>query len=196
MFTKTAIIAALVGLSSATPAKRFTNYFQADILAGGTHIQHGSIRASGERLFINKEAAAYCEPEIIDCSTVSNATTFFYNPATTGINLNVLSPGGQEVYVTNTGELGYTRPHTLAIPELAKIQGFQYTPQLADGTVGSLTFENQGFDACPTGEKSNLGQDVYQLFARSVAGHTGCIAVTVATGGYTGLPAWAFKEKN
>ncbi|KAL2064943.1 hypothetical protein VTL71DRAFT_4083 [Oculimacula yallundae] len=192
MFTKTAIIAALAGLSAAAPTKRLTNDFQAVTLASGTPVQYGSLSASGQRIYINKETATDCPAETVDCSKVGNSTAFVYNPATTTVNMQTIVPGGQQLYVGYGGELGYTIPHTVAIPELAKVQGFEYTPQADDGTIGALIFEGQGFDACPTGEKGILDQDVYQIFARSVAGHTGCISVSIGTAAYTGSPVWSY----
>ena len=73
MFTKITIIAALAGLSSAVPTKRFTNNFQAVTLATGTPVQFGPLSASGERIFINKETATDCPAETVDCSTCTHS---------------------------------------------------------------------------------------------------------------------------
>lgn len=77
-------------------------------------------------------------------------------------------PSGQQAYVRTDGSLGFTVPHTGAVPEGAVTHPFQFTPQEENGKVGSLKFATRDFNPCKTGERGSTGLDVYKLYALSI----------------------------
>ena len=98
------------------------------------------------------------------------STIFAYGPTTSGLSLNVIVPGGQQTFVRADGSLGYTIAHSAAIPDGALSTPFQYTPQVEQGRVGQLLFDNKGFNACPVAGEAG----VYQIYARAVPSVSSC----------------------
>lgn len=101
----------------------------------------------------------------------------------------VIVPGGQEVYVAADGALGYTIPHSAALPEGALTTPFKFTPAAAGQAVGELEFNGNGFEACPVANSTWL-----QVYAVAVDGNTqtGCTGFDFATVAYTGENAWEY----
>lgn len=108
------------------------------------------------------------------------------------MSMNVAVPGGQQVYVSSGGALSYTTAHSANIPQDAQRATFNYTPQTSDSGVGTLTFDNQGFVACPAKDAG-----VYQVYAwipKTEAGsfRTDCDSIGFTTTVYSGAPAWQY----
>lgn len=101
--------------------------------------------------------------------------------------MNTVVPGGQQVYVTSDGQLGYTIAHSASIPQNANTTGFAYTPETEAGTPGSLTFNGNDFVACPTGDAG-----VYQIYAASLKTDSDCIGIAAAAFNYSGSAAWQY----
>ncbi|KUJ15324.1 uncharacterized protein LY89DRAFT_108924 [Mollisia scopiformis] len=186
MYTKTALVSALAGLAAAAPAPRSdnSNVFEAISLHSGSPVQGSTINANGNHFYINKAASTYCPSGVegLDCSQYGTQTIFAFNPSSSGLALYAAVPGGQQIYVEATGALGYTIPHSGAIPNDAYVSPFEYIVQTSTGTVGKLTFEGKDFNACPTGE-TNGEVDIYQIFASAVSSdtQTGCIDIAIGT---------------
>jgi hypothetical protein len=73
-------------------------------------------------------------------------------------------PGGQQIYVTPGGEIGYTQAHSLLMPEGSIACPFAYT-KAPGAYVGHLLmiggpFNAQGLMACPLGANG-----LWQVFA-------------------------------
>lgn len=108
------------------------------------------------------------------------------------MSLRVDVPGGQQIYVAPTGELGYTIAHSASYPAGSGLSPFEYNPQTQAGSVGTLTFENGDFYACPV-----EGQDgVYQVFAAAYGDQekyaSECTGFGFATAEWDGKTAWQY----
>jgi hypothetical protein len=107
--------------------------------------------------------------------------------------MDVAVPGGQQVYVAAGGALGYTAPHSAYIPDDAQRATFANTAQQSENGVGTLTFDKQGFVACPTGEGR---PPVYQVYAWIPKANgtlrTDCTGIEFTTAQYTGAAAWEY----
>ncbi|KAI9833343.1 MAG: hypothetical protein M1819_003738 [Sarea resinae] len=113
--------------------------------ASPIHFQ--AINASSEEFWIGKSTSTYCA--IDDCPP-GNTTAFIYDNG--GVSLDTEVPGGQRVYVTPLGVLGFTQAHSASAPEGADFGNFTYTPATSANTLGSLSYTGQGasgFIACP-----------------------------------------------
>ncbi|KAK5467363.1 hypothetical protein LTS15_000335 [Exophiala xenobiotica] len=100
--------------------------------------------------FTGTAQASSCPP--------GNDTAFVGNGA-----LAVVVPGGQQVYVAESGALMFTQAHSAVIPEGAVTDPFIYSPAQNGGQYGSVSthaFGADGFMACPT-----AGSIAYQVFA-------------------------------
>ncbi|MBE7180532.1 MAG: hypothetical protein INR71_04845 [Terriglobus roseus] len=73
--------------------------------------------------------------------------TVFAGGAAT-LSLGVAVPGGQQVYVAADGALGFTPPHSGAVPEGAALTGFSEEKGAGEGALGHLSW-GRGFVACP-----------------------------------------------
>jgi hypothetical protein len=108
--------------------------------------------------------------------------------------MDVAVPGRQQVYVAAGGAVGYTSPHSAYIPMDAQKATFANTHQYSGNGIGTLTFDNQGFVACPTGEGH---PPVYQVYAwiPKVNGtlRTDCTGIGFTTAQYTGAGAAAWE---
>ena len=70
-------------------------------------------------------------------------------------------PGGQIVYVTATGRLGFTQAHSSAVPTGAATYPFNLTPEPQFGHFSFTGLGATGFLACPT----KAGTAPWQIFA-------------------------------
>ncbi len=70
-------------------------------------------------------------------------------------------PGGQQLFVTPHGEIGYTQAHSAYIPSGSVLCPFTYYKELNApvGVLSTQAFGARGFMACPT------GGDTWQVFA-------------------------------
>jgi|ERR1712225_107676 len=111
--------------------------------------------------------------------------------------MDAVVPGGQRAFVRKDGSLGFTVPHSGAIPEGAMTGPWQFTPQKEEGTVGQLKFATRGFNACKTGEKGPSGLDIYQLYALSIGSEAQlekeCIDVGFSTATWPGAVPYEYN---
>ncbi|KAF2859588.1 carbohydrate-binding module family 52 protein [Piedraia hortae CBS 480.64] len=73
-----------------------------------------TIEASGQHFYINRPAGVYC-PSVAGgiCAASSNRTILFPGA------LDVVVPGGQEIYVQKNGALAFTQAHSASTTDLA-----------------------------------------------------------------------------
>ena len=116
---------------------------------------------------------------------------------------DVSVPGGQLVYVTPTGELGFTQAHSASIPPGSALDGFTLSSTPVNSQLASLSFSNlgaTGFLACPAGPNNTapfkVFADVSALKDADVPGGSvsACIGFDALVGEYTesGSAAWQY----
>ncbi|TGO14329.1 hypothetical protein BPAE_0657g00020 [Botrytis paeoniae] len=188
MFSKTFIATLLASSAAATPivsARAASNAFSLVSIRSGTDLQNQAITASGGRLWIGKDTASYCPSTVTSCPD-GTSTTFVAGENTLSLNAGV--PGGQQVYIASDYAVSFTQPHS-ADTQGGVISGWTYTAG-ENGSVGSLSFPDYGFIACP-GESAG----VYGVFLTPGGAGTGnCTNIAVATAPYTGegSSAWEY----
>ncbi len=158
--------------SSVTPpVPTATGAFNAWVLEGfgssSGNIQHKFIDASNRHFFIGNSSATYCPLPATECPTLpaTGCEITCYDPY---CFLNVEVPGGQQMYVEETGALGFTQAHSAAIPEGAVLGGF--TTRGYFGFTGLETVPNSNTAgstllACPVVANGTGPGLVYQVFA-------------------------------
>lgn len=122
--------------------------------SGDMNVHLRPISANGQRFFIGKDTSTYCP--LSDCSKYVDFTVFLARPndANSELGLYTNVAGGQAVFVTNEGELGYTQAHSGSSPSGSVNNPFQYTPGTDPGTTGSLNFNSKSFVACPIADQA------------------------------------------
>lgn len=97
----------------------------------------------------------------------------------------MIVPGGQRVYVTTSGALGFTTAHSALSPDGASFVSFHAEVPESSSFPGSLSYNGtEGFLACPT----KRGKGPYQVFVnipgisdKDVPGHLDkCIGFAAA----------------
>ncbi|KAL9612791.1 MAG: hypothetical protein Q9167_002626 [Letrouitia subvulpina] len=130
MYTFSLILTTLISFTSAKPI--FPRHhdpatpasFGLIALRSASPIHYGSIDASGYAFYIGKETVSYCPDQVgKDCPPGKQTIISYFNGTA---SMDVLVPGGQRVFVAPNGALGYTVPHSGAIPEGAVTKGFVY----------------------------------------------------------------------
>jgi len=196
MFSKTFLVFLLSALATAAPTnKRDANSEAFDAITIHTGNQAVHISASDSYFYIGKNTTTYC-PSDVDCSTYSNDTSFVAihsASAVPALRLNTAVSGVQHVFVLADGALTYGTPGEAA-PWGASVGPFDYTPGSDDGSVGSLTFEEDGFFTCPVVDEDF----VYQLYVAAVtpegADRSACVDVAIGTANYAGAPAYEYSN--
>ncbi|EAW08989.1 IgE-binding protein [Aspergillus clavatus NRRL 1] len=132
--------------------------FQVTALRSSSPIHFLGMTASGNSFWLGGETTTYC-PDIVKenggCPD-GTQTVLFTNA------LDVLVPGGQQIYVAPSGAVKFTTAHSANIPPGSAVEGFSYT---FDGPIGGWTFTGlgaTGFMACPT---QGDAPAPYQVFA-------------------------------
>ncbi|EXJ86368.1 hypothetical protein A1O3_03319 [Capronia epimyces CBS 606.96] len=123
----------------------------------GSPIHFLPINAAGLRLYLGGQTLSYC-PDIVDdlgACPPGNETAFSL------CNLAVIVPGGQQLYVTPRGEIGYTQAHSSFMPNGSLPCPFTYykAPGAPLGLLSTQAFGADGLMACPT------DGDAWQVFA-------------------------------
>jgi hypothetical protein len=189
MYTKNILVAAFATLAAAAPTARSTS----DVLgliathSGNINVHLRSINTSGLKFWIGKETTTYCPTTNCPNGTYTQLLASADSPS---VSLNVVVPGGQQAYVADDGSLSVTQAHSASTGTNGLRVPFSYTPAASEGTVGQLSFNGNGFVACPSGEES-----VYQIFAAGYPGFVapeGCIGVGLATSVVDSAPVWQY----
>lgn len=115
---------------------------------------------------------------------------------------DVSVPGGQRVYVTPTGELGFTQAHSVRIPLGSVEDGFTLSCTPLNGQFASLGFSKlgaTGFLACPAGPDNTapfkIFANVSALKDADVPGGrlSACIGIDALAVAYTGSGSAAWQ---
>jgi hypothetical protein len=193
MYTKAFLATALACVAAAVPVtqRAETSTFTLLSIHSGSDVQNQDINANGQRFWIGKPTSTYCPEAAGSCPSNTNVTALSFNAPTAGLGMNDVVPGGQQVYVTADGQLGYTIAHSASIPKGASNTGFTYTTEVESGAPGELTWSSNGFVACPNGDAG-----VYQIYTSNApvasAAGSSCIGIAAATLNYTGSAAWQY----
>ncbi|TGO63832.1 hypothetical protein BOTNAR_0095g00300 [Botryotinia narcissicola] len=189
MFSKAFIATLLASSAAATPivsARAASDAFGLISIRSGTNLQNQAITASGGRLWIGKDTSSYCPDTVVSNCPEGTSTTFVSGGNALGLNTEV--PGGQQVYIATDYSVSFTQPHS-ADTHGGVVSGWNYIAG-ENGSLGSLSFPDYGFIACP-GE----GAGVYGVFLTPGGSGTGnCTGIAVATVPYTGQgpSAWEY----
>ena len=147
-----AAIAAFAGLASA-------DYFSLMALRSASPIHFEMVSARDARLYLGGNTGSSCPAESIGAENcpAGNVTSFASN-GNGGLDMGAEVPGGQQVYITPCGEVGYTIPHSAQVPEGAIVDGWTFSG--SENGLSYVSWKN-GLVACPTEEANGI----YQVFA-------------------------------
>ncbi|KAI9876764.1 MAG: hypothetical protein M1830_005751 [Pleopsidium flavum] len=198
MKTTIALITALLSLLPSTQsAGQPSNNSPFTLIAAhsGSAIHLQSIEASSEHFFIGTRPSTYCPVPPLNQSDCPPGTSTAINVYADGsASLDVEVPGGQQIYISPTGALSYTPPHSHLIPAGSALGTFTHTTNNnPNSNLGHLTFTGlgaTGFVACP----HHNGTAPWQVFADVQGGDWGrCTGFDALSSEFTGgLGAWEY----
>ncbi|MCJ1269421.1 hypothetical protein MMC22_009313 [Lobaria immixta] len=210
-FSASFLAAALPLLAAAAPAPAASSAPVANSGPIGliaTHsaspIHLSSVNAAGQNFWIGKDTSSYCPlTPASSCppgkNTVIEVLGDQAHPGTAA--MDVVVPGGQQMFIRSNGALGYTQAHSASIPTGAITTGFTYTPPSGGaqfGTFGVSLPGSAGLLACPTGANFS---GPYQVFVNlknlkdsDVAGGkiNKCIGMNALAVSTNGADAWQY----
>ncbi|KAL8740057.1 MAG: hypothetical protein Q9190_007197 [Brigantiaea leucoxantha] len=159
------VTAALASSSHLSPRADSTAVSFSLIAARSTSPIHlRAINASDYGFYIGQSTSSYCPFQIQTCPP-GNQTVITISNGSAIMDVEV--PGGQQVYVSMTGALSYTPPHSTWIPPNSTTIGFEYTPPDSNFTLGAFSFHGDGangFLACPF-EAEGGPKGVWRVYA-------------------------------
>ncbi|KAL1301852.1 hypothetical protein AAFC00_006037 [Neodothiora populina] len=156
--------------------------FSGITIRSGSPIQYGTINANGTYFYVNNYGTStYCP--LPTCLGKTN-TTIFKN-GVDKLALDVMAPGGQEVYVDRTGALRFTVAHSASKGRHSLTSGFA----LVNAGL-RLQFEGQEWLACPVEGVKN-GYKVYAAAVTTDNSHH-CLGFQWRVAPSTGLPAFEY----
>lgn len=175
------LVSAFVVSAVAAPTPRSPSYFTITVTSPGAFVDGLELTARAGRLQLGAGPPnSYCPPDV----ACSGQYTVFEGGYST-LNLGVLAPGGQQVYVGPNGVLQYTAAGMTYIPTGSIVDKFSRTQ--ADETTGTLEFA-PGFVACPWGEGR-----MWQVYGRLEGiQYTGCVEVDLITHKHAEPGAWKY----
>jgi hypothetical protein len=147
---KVSAILSFASLAAALPGSRTSSSKPSNGPFGVTAARSGSdihflpLTASGGHFWLGGKSQTYC-PSSVGASCYKQNDTIIYG----GNALDVIVPGGQQIYVDGTGALSFTVPHSGYIPAGSSTGPFKYSP---GQSIGTWTYSGQGasgFMACP-----------------------------------------------
>ncbi|KAM3081288.1 hypothetical protein ACMFMG_005243 [Clarireedia jacksonii] len=192
MLSKTFIATLLASTAAASPivANAGSSTFKLISLAQGpgSPFQGLEIVAHNGALWIGKTTTAYC-PLKDNCPT-GNSTAFTSN-GNGNVAMNVVVPGGQQLYISTDYGVKYTAPHSADIHG-GKADSWTYSPPgvPTPTSVGVLEYPGYGFLACADPE----GEGIYSINATPGGTGTGnCTSIRLGTEAYTGAPVWEYS---
>ncbi|KAJ5178731.1 hypothetical protein N7492_001941 [Penicillium capsulatum] len=145
----------------------------------GSPIHYQKLNAAGEKFYLGGKTSSYCPNENcppgnqtvfapggkslvrFTAATVHSTKTRGKNRTVTLTTLqDVVVPGGQQVYIDNTGALSFTQAHSAAMPPGSTVDGLSYVPGKPWNHYTFNGWGANGFMACPTDD-----QNRWQVFA-------------------------------
>jgi len=130
-------------------------------LRSASPIHFLQMNAAGLRFYLGGQTNTSCAIAANECPP-GNETVFTY--PYNGLSIEV--PGGQELYVTPQGQLGYTQAHSAYYPPGSVLDPLTYTPvsdAAFEAYVGTTAFNATGFMACPTANQTSTAS--WQVYA-------------------------------
>ncbi|KAJ5123099.1 hypothetical protein N7448_009196 [Penicillium atrosanguineum] len=145
---KVSAVLSFASLAAALPGSRTTKSsnapFGVTAAHSGSDIHFLPLTASGGHFWLGGKSQTYC-PSSVGASCGKQDDAIIYG----GNALDVIVPGGQQIYVDGSGALSFTVPHSGYIPAGSSTGPFKYTP---GSSFGTWTYSGQGasgFMACP-----------------------------------------------
>ncbi|EXJ75526.1 uncharacterized protein A1O5_00032 [Cladophialophora psammophila CBS 110553] len=114
----------------------------------GSPIHLLPMNAAGYRFYLGGDTVSYCPTDVEETGDCPAGNQTVLSPCAMG----ALVPGGQHLYVTPNGEVGYTQAHSTFMPEGSVQCPFTYSkaPGATIGRLGLRAFGASGLIACPT----------------------------------------------
>ncbi|KAF7117644.1 hypothetical protein CNMCM5793_006767 [Aspergillus hiratsukae] len=132
--------------------------FQVMALRSASPIHFLGMTASSQSFWLGGKTATYCPDVVKEQGTCPPGTeTVLYTNA-----MDVMVPGGQQIYVDPSGAVKFTIAHSANIPAGSATEGFTYTPGQPFGNWNFKGLGANGFMACPT---TGDAPAPYQVFA-------------------------------
>ncbi|KAL1975045.1 hypothetical protein VTN31DRAFT_3437 [Thermomyces dupontii] len=190
----TLVISILPVLAAAAPAPAAdtdsANAFRVMALRTGSGIHYLPMQARGSKFWLGGLPATYC-PEMVENCPPGKETVILGSSS-----LYVQVPGGQNLYVTPEGELGFTRAHSTYVPPGAAIGGFKHVAGEPHGQWSFKGFGADGFMACPDDAENPSSWQVFAAMNNATV-PTGnvkdCLTFTAAAVPYDGsFAAWQY----
>jgi len=186
MFTKTALVSALmatVAIAAPAQVKRDTGSFSMMALRSGSDVHYASLNANSTAFYLKRDTSTSCA--LSSGCPAGNVTAVSISETGT-LHMSDEVPGGQQVYISPSGILTYTEPHSPALPSDAITDGFSYTAGTST-SPGSLTHGTDNFYACPQGDSS------YTIYVTAAGPNSYCLDIDIATAAFTGTAAWEYN---
>ncbi|KAK6354472.1 hypothetical protein TWF730_008872 [Orbilia blumenaviensis] len=156
VYIKATAILSLLAAASAAPLNELearaipkNTAFGFLALRSASPIHFQSLNANGGKIWIGKTTSTYCPRPAAQCPKGKTTSMLFSSSGTVG--MNVIVPGGQQLYIGPTGELAYTQAHSAAIPSGSTKNGFKLTET---NRQIYLSNGNNDFLACPLTKKT------------------------------------------
>ncbi|KAF9884876.1 hypothetical protein FE257_000943 [Aspergillus nanangensis] len=158
MHFKSLTLATLLSAVSALPssnnnqhaARQTSNSFTVMAARSASPIHFLPLNARGSHFWLGGKTTSYCPDEVTEMGGQCPPGDV------TGIagqsSLDVMVPGGQQIYVDNHGALTFTIPHSGYIPPGSSVGPFEYEPAAPGQVIGHWYYTGQGasgFMACP-----------------------------------------------
>ncbi|KAJ5373000.1 hypothetical protein N7517_005006 [Penicillium concentricum] len=189
-FTITTLALPLLAASAPTsqPPAIPNPAFSVMAMRSASPIHFAQLNAAGQKFYLGGETASYCPAQVSNCPP-GNQTVF----APGGGSLDVMVPGGQQVYVDPNGALSFTQAHSANIPQGSSRGPFHYA---ADEPWAHYSFAGwgaTGFMACPTDDSR---WQVFAAIQNATVPHGNvaeCLGFSAVALTYDGeVPAWQY----
>lgn len=146
-------------------------------IKSGSDLQYSPVHASAQKLQLGGDLSTSTSPAGVPVPQTN--VTSFTTGSQNGLSLNVVVPGGQQVFVNADGVLGYTTPHSGVLPTGAITTGFSLSNN-------DLQFNGkQQFVACPVGASG-----LYDIAVQEKVTQNSCVGIALRATTGTVAPAW------
>jgi len=191
------VVMSIIFLVTIATAQVSPGQFTLTVYQPGSPLDGQVVNAAAEALYLGlKGPSSYCPVTDVSLCPAGNQTIFAGMSA-----MFVEVPGGQEIYTTVEGVIGYTVAHSASIPTGAYIGDFTNITLKSDcsSPVTLINWQSpetngvvtKGILACPNVPYYENGTATYQIYANTPAfNQTGCIKVEGLLPHYT--PAGVF----
>ncbi|BDD55827.1 hypothetical protein MPDQ_004900 [Monascus purpureus] len=148
------------------------------------------MNANGGAFYLGGNTSTYCPPQVGSCPPGTQTVL-----APGGAALDVTVPGGQELYISPTGALSFTQPHSAYVPPGSVLGPFSIAARSGSTLphYSTTAWGASGFMACPTKDHR------WQVFvaAQNVTAPLGkvedCLGFSAIAFPYNGsIPAWEY----